>query len=442
VTAKGFNHYVWDYETSSDENVYGLFSSHGALQIANNETLLQVHDVENGWDWAKIPGTTTIALGTPNTDDLNIGAGRFYNRRKLAGSLTFRGTMNLKNGLFGMKFAQPNYGLASPDWRNNIRNFRFKKSVFSFENLLVCLGSGISAQHTSGRAVQTTLFQDKLGGSSFIKVDGYQKTSAANYTHCTSNPSCSNYTTLTDAKQNFYYIPSPSKLILNVTVQNQSSKSDDGNRATSGIYGTAWFQHNTSYEGYEYAVLIPTASYHMPLSDLATAQEATGSEVYKVLKNDTVAHVVQVLKSPKSWSALPSPITGYVIFSGTDSLPPNGPVEKVSSGDCLIMAEETTEFIYLSISYPDLNLDHTSTDPTNSADVGEELLYSSTSAGKSVRVTLRNQVTETPADHETQTHGSPDNYIPDVEISNNGRDIRFRNLKNGFSVEVKLRRMS
>ena len=106
------------------------------------------------------------------------------------------------------------------------------------------------------------------------------------------------------------------------------------------------------------------------------------------------------------------------------------------------MAEETTEFMYLSISYPELKLDHTSTDPTNSLNVGEELLYNSSSAGKSRRVTLRNRVTQTLADHETQTHGSPDNYIPDVEISNNGRDIRFRNLKNGFSVEVKLRRMS
>jgi len=55
-------------------------------------------------------------------------------------------------------------------------------------------------------------------------------------------------------------------------------------------------------------------------------------------------------------------------------------------------------------------------------------------------VTLRNQVTGTIA--ETQVHGTPDDYTPDVEISSNGKDIRFKNLKNGFSVEVKLRRLS
>ena len=340
-----------------------------------------------------------------------------------------------------MNFLQPDYGLASSDWRQDI-NFRFKKSVLSFENLLVCLGSDISARRTSGRVVQTTLFQDKLEDSSFIKVDGAQKTSAANYNHFTSTPSSSSYTTLTDAKQNFYYIPSPSKLVLNVTVQSQTSKSDDGKSETSGVYGTAWFQHNASYTGYEYAVLIPTTSYHVPLTDLAVAQETTGSEVYKVLKNDDTAHVVQVLRSPKSWSALSSLTTSYVMFRGSDSLPAGGPVEKVSAGRCLIMAEETTEFIYIGISYPDLDLNHANTDPTNSLDVGEELLYSSTSTGKSIRVTLRNQVTETLADHETQVHGAPDTYTPDLEILSNGKDIRFTNLTNGFSVEVKLRRMS
>ena len=143
------------------------------MLAANSETDLKSHDVKHGWDWAKIPGATTIAMGNPNIDDLRLGAGRFYNKRKLAGSLTFKGTMSLKNGLFGMNFLQPDYELDSSDWRQQ-NNFRFKKSVFSFENLLVCLGSDIDAQTTSRRVAQTTLFQDKLvprEDSSFIKVE-------------------------------------------------------------------------------------------------------------------------------------------------------------------------------------------------------------------------------------------------------------------------------
>ncbi|KAL9985180.1 hypothetical protein ACROYT_G007550 [Oculina patagonica] len=440
VTVKGFNRFVWDIEASGNENVYGLFASHGALLIANSETALQVHDVENGWDWAKIPGTTTIAMGDQDMDDLIIGAGRFYNQRELAGSLTFKGTMTLQNGLFGMNFLQPDYGFSTTDWRKQI-NFRFKKSVFSFENLLVCVGSDIRGVRTSGRVVQTTLFQDKLASgdaSSFIKVDGVQKTASPDFTHAPS--ASSSYTTLTDANGNFYYIPSPSKSALHVTVKNEESKSDDGKRDTSGIYGTAWFQHDTTYNKYQYAVLIPTTSYHTPLTDLATAQENAGSEVYKVLQDDTTSHVVQVLKSPNTWSALSAPITGYVIFRANRPLPDDGPVTTVSEGGCLIMAEETAESIYLGISYPDLNFDITGDDPPeNSDDVGEELLYNKASVEKSVRVTLRNEVTTTIA--ETQVHGNPDGYTPTVVVDNDGKDIRFRNLKNGLSVEVKLTRV-
>ena len=74
-----------------------------------------------------------------------------------------------------MDFEQPNYDLK--DWRNDIKLY-FKKSVFFFENLLVCLGSNIDAQDTNGKVVQTTLFQDKLldgVSTSFIKVDGIKQ---------------------------------------------------------------------------------------------------------------------------------------------------------------------------------------------------------------------------------------------------------------------------
>ena len=431
VTVKGFNNFVWDYETSANENVFGLFASHGALLIANDEAALQHHDIDTGWDWSKIPGATTIALGNPNIDELNIGTtGRFYNKRRFAGGLTFGGTMTSKNGLFGMNFKQPEYDVS--DWRGNIR-FQFKKSVFMFENLLVGLGSDILLQRNNMKIAQTTLFQDKLSSSQFIKVDGSRKDASSNYNHV---PSTSSSTSLTDAKGNFYYIPRTSSPILKVTVSTQTSKKDDGSTSTSGKYGTAWFEHSSANPSYEYAVLIPTASYHTPLSDLQTAQDTAGNKVYKVLRMDDRAHIVQFLKSPKSWSGLSHPVTGYVMFRSASSLPSDGPITDVSSGNCLIMVEETAQFIHLAITYPDLALSGAGT-LTDSRDVGKSLLYTSESTEKIVSVTLRNQVQTTVAD--TKVHGTPASYTPNVDIS--GQTVHFRNLKNGFSVEVKLTRI-
>ena len=232
----------------------------GALLIANDETALQHHDIDNRWDWSKIPGATTIVLG--NIDDLNIGTtGRFYNKRRFAGGLTFKCAMTSKNGLFGMNFRQPHYDVS--DWRGNT-GFKFKKSVFMFENLLVGLGSDIFLPRGNRlKTSQTTLFQDKLSPSHFIKVDGSRKNASSNYNHV---PSPSSSTSLTDAKGNFYYIPGSSSPILKVNVSTQTSKTHDGSTITSGKYGTAWFQHSTVDNDYEYAVLIPTTLYRTPLS--------------------------------------------------------------------------------------------------------------------------------------------------------------------------------
>ena len=414
-----------------------MFASHGALQIANSESSLGVHDVENGWDWAKVPGTTTIAMGDSNLNDLNIKKARFYNRKGLAGGLTFKGTQSLENGIFGMNFAQPVYKLTG--WRNNIK-FEFKKSVFFFENLLVCLGSNIKAENTSAKVVQTTLFQDKLTSSSHIKVNGVQKSHSATFTAYTPSSPGISYTTLTDAKANFYYIPSPSKSILKVHAEDQTSKTDDGKRRTSGRYGAAWFDHGTSPTNgqYEYAVLVPTDTYHTNLTYLATAQGTTGSEVYKVLQKNSIAHVVRFLKTPKSWSTLSHPITGYVMFARSTSLPADSPVEEVSRGNCLIMAEETAEFIYLSISIPSLNLPTATSPLTNSEDVEQEELYHSSSTARKVEVTLRKEVQKSII--YVQTHGEPDCYTPNVWVLPGRKKIRFLNLKNGFSVEVKLKK--
>ena len=378
-------------------------------------------------------------MATKSLDELDMGGkGRFYNPRSLAGGLTFKGSRDLENGLFGMDFEQPQYGLK--DWRKKI-TFKFKKSVFFFENLLVCLGSNILAEETNGNVVQTTVFQDKLVdgvNSSLIKINGVPKRYLPTFSAVTPSSLHRNYTTLTDAKGNHYYIPNSSRSMLKVHVQKQHSKTDNGKRKTSGHYGTAWFQHDKSHPDYEYAVLIPTTSNDSQLTDgFLTAQETVGSEIYKVLKRDSTVHVVQFLRSKQlAGSDLNYPLTGYVIFAAAKSLPLDGPVEAVNEDNCLVMAEETEDAIYLSICSPDLNLSTKAGRLYRSNDVGVELLYQSTSTEREIDVTLKKPVETTTND--VTVHGNPDSYDAIVKVDDEGKIVRFLNLKNGFSVEVKL----
>lgn len=62
VSVKGFNKFVWDFEASGNQNVFGLYQSHGALLVANSEEALLTHDIDNGWDWTRHPGVTTIKM--------------------------------------------------------------------------------------------------------------------------------------------------------------------------------------------------------------------------------------------------------------------------------------------------------------------------------------------------------------------------------------------
>ena len=166
VTVKGFNHFVWDKESSCVENVFGLYQSHGALLVANSEKDLKHHDVKNGWDWTRIPGTTSIGF---NFNGLRTKGDRRYNKRALAGGVTFSGrstySLSTLNGMFGMDFRQPNYELPNNSPMNGV-NFKFKKSVMFHDSFLVCVGSSITTSGVSNREkTYTTLFQDKVIGS-------------------------------------------------------------------------------------------------------------------------------------------------------------------------------------------------------------------------------------------------------------------------------------
>ena len=94
----------------SNENVYGIYQSHGALQISNSEESLNAYDVQHGWDWTRVPGTTTIKLSLHKMVIPNFTS-RYYQPSKLVGGvvLTSKDT-RLANGVFAMKFHQPLYG--------------------------------------------------------------------------------------------------------------------------------------------------------------------------------------------------------------------------------------------------------------------------------------------------------------------------------------------
>ena len=151
VTVKSFNRFVWDFEGTQKENAYGIFTSYGSMVIANSEEALKAHGVNEGWDWARVPGATTIPL---NLNELKIKKSRNFSPGSQAGGVSFKGQETLSSGAFGMDSNQPKYRFLSNT--NPQIKLSFKKSVFFYQNLLVCLGSNIRLRNGPGKNAQTT----------------------------------------------------------------------------------------------------------------------------------------------------------------------------------------------------------------------------------------------------------------------------------------------
>ena len=452
VSVKGFNKFVWDFEQSGTENPNGIFASHGSMLIANNEESLKAHDVNEGWDWARIPGTTTMSLIVVR-NELRLNNQRNFSPLSSAGGVTFHGKEPFSSGVFGMDFHQPNYDFSSTSHpHRNIQLF-FKKSVFFYQNLLVCLGSNIGLNNGPGRNAQTTLFQDKLVRDSstfFVEVDGNRKRHTAPFTAMTpaSASGANPYTILVDTKGNSYYIPSSTASNLKVHVQDQASQDQSG-KPSSGEYATAWLEHSSASKRYEYAVYVKTPSYPTTANTVWKFQKSTRPDrkLYEVLQQDDVAHVVKFrMAFDRLRLRLIRPLYGYVIYQSTAgaTLPRSAPIKEVNKR-CRIMAQDDGRYVYLSISYPDLDF-NTSRVLHTIEDVKAWEMFHMESIENRIRVTLNFDV-DKKLPIPPKVHGSPPDYVPKVRVKpsptsprKKGNRIVFFNLKNGFSVEIKLRK--
>lgn len=147
VTLKGYTTDVWGAEIYKKDNRYGRYQSYGSVQIMGYPSRIASGYDENGWDWNRLPGTTTIHLPFELLDSPLPGTTMAHSKENFSGSSALEG----KNGMFAMKLMERNLKNFTPD-------FVARKSVFCFDNRMICLGTGISNSNASF-PTETTLFQ-------------------------------------------------------------------------------------------------------------------------------------------------------------------------------------------------------------------------------------------------------------------------------------------
>lgn len=328
VTLKGYNTDVWCSEIYTKDNRYGRYQSYGSVQIlASGRPVNNFASgfVEDGWDWNRVPGATTIHLPLEKLENPLPGTLMERSEENFSGASSLEG----KQGVFVFK-------LKEKDRENFTPGFVARKSVFCFENRLICLGSDISNDNKE-YPTETTLFQLALKrnsepillGSDTITGIPVEKTIPGD------SPIL-----LSDTKGNYYRVAAGQDLHL--LRQMQKSRDNKLKSETEGRFVTAYLNHGVAPEkaGYEYMVLVqPTPA---QIKEAASEKKLP----YQVLRKDTYAHIVK---------DIPSGTIGYVVF---EPLEMKDDYLLASDAETLVLlrpVDKKTRMI--SICDPNLNLE-------------------------------------------------------------------------------------
>ena len=308
--AKGFSRYVWASEHYALENFYGRYLSYGSLQILTGKSDEVVTPktsgwVEEGFNWARVPGTTAINLPIDQMRAAKNKSEMLLSDEFFSGGVSQQG----ENGAFGII-------LHEHDRYNG--SHRARKSHHFIGNKIICLGSDIENDDVKN-PTETTIFQLAI----FNEADKsfWDKNQDTNY--------------WVDHLETAYYFPDSMKgKIVFEKNYPQYSKSNTGKK-TQGDWVNLVINHGCNPQGdsYEYVV--------MPKTTLTMLKKEVKN--YTVLQQNKTGHIVKDNKEN---------ITSYVLFEANAILP-KGVLENVDVPS-LILVKENKNNLVVSVANPDL----------------------------------------------------------------------------------------
>lgn len=322
VGIKGMNNVFWGSEIYSAKNRYGRYLSYGAVEVlyeGGNEQ--SGYDI-NGWDWNKIPGTTTINLPwnkliaeTSRIDEKSAS--------NFAGAVKF----NSDTGFYAFDFKENNN---EGRFANHNPSFRFQKSMYSINGKIISLGSGIENNDQINPTI-TTIFQNS------IHADSPPVT--LNSSNLQGNREINGETVnwFLDAYGTGYIIMPGDNILFTQGLQESPGETGDGS-FTTGEFATGWIDHGTGPDNAAYEMIIVPNSSEAEMSELSS--ELQENKLYNILKMDKSGHIVKFGDN----------ITAYSLFSSNILL--DGNIIEANDKPCMIMAENTGEKLKIKFINP------------------------------------------------------------------------------------------
>ena len=346
VSLKAYNSDVWSAEIYAADNRFGRYQSYGTVQLigAGKPVSAKASGFsQEGWDWNRMPGATTVHLPFDMLDSPLKGTLMERNDSRFPGVSSLEG----RNGMMAFTYVEK-------DRENFCAGATATKSVFCFDNRIIYIGSGISNTENYGYPTETTLFQLRLDEKDGMILD-------INDDYFGDFPFPSTYrfaedgqAVLNDILGNVFIIPDAAG--LTVVKQTQTSPSDTKKKEGTGDFVTAYIDHGVSPQNasYEYMMLIQPSGKEKKLY--------SKNLPYTVIRRGSDAHVVNDHITG---------ITAYACYEAYDSAAsadgfaglPKGkdakPYLPISSIDAQTMVMERTTgdgTVVMSICTPDLGI--------------------------------------------------------------------------------------
>lgn len=321
VTLKGYTTDVWGSEIYVKDNRYGRYQSYGSVQIMGQPSRQASGYRVEGWDWNRLPGTTTIHLPLEQLD-APYPTTMAHSLENFSGSTTLDG----KDGMFAMKLMERNMP-------NFTSDFVARKSVFCFDNRLVCLGTGIHNSRAD-YPTETTLFQSVFEAEKHpILVEGklqnqlgFEQTLQASKEHPIH---------LQDGYKNHYFVKEGEVCVQLAT---QHSLHEKNRKPTQGDFASAWINHGKAPQAasYEYMVWIQPTQEQL---------KQPAQDTYEVIQCNQQAHIVTDRLSGT---------TGYAVFE--ELHPIDSDVFALLPSETMIMHRTEGKMMQISVCDPNLNI--------------------------------------------------------------------------------------
>lgn len=408
---KGYSKYVWASEIYVNENRYGRYPANGTIQLLNGEGETGSGFKQEGWDWNRYPGGTIIYLPLEELE-AEMPLLMFRSNESFAGSTTLD-----DNGIFGM-ILNEGKGTNADGPEDKVGypgRLKAKKSVFSFGDKLICIGTNISSIDTKN-LTQTNLFQNNLIDTKIPLYTASETIKKFPFkTELKQNSKSDVW--LTDAYGNGYHVLSNTpvqvkkekqhsyhnKYSINTGSMNAKGK---GVKETEGDYATAWIDHGLAPESASYQYVIYPFLDEDSQKNFGKVVEA--DESFKIERADSFAHIVLDKKTNT---------TGYVVFEEEQDLE-YGLLESVSEPALVMVKQNSASALTISAVQPDLNFPEY-----------KKGRFKNYSTPVELKITLRGKWTTLPAD-----------YIKNVDNSG-AHTIITLDCVNGFTRNINVNKL-